>query len=426
MEELAQKIRKKTDVYYPKIFIFLVFLFWIKDTVLSFVVEAISRILFIGEIAQFIIPSLFLFSILLSLPFILRNILARDLIYACIFVLIVLISGVFFPQNLIYIEDKLWNILGLSLPLYFVGICFRHQSMKKTLYYASIVSVIVMFSYQIYILNTGRELHSDNMNAAYNVLPSVMYLLYYSFEKNKLIGWIFAVIGFILLFIFGTRGPILACVIFVFVSIILKFLSIKNILIKGLIVLVGLFVIWFLFSGDNLLNIAKILATKFEEIGFSTRVFDFYIQGNLNYNSGRDVLQEKIWNAIQENPFGYGCMGDRPIINTYVHNIVLEMLCSYGIIGGTVALLGLIVLILTALTKAKGTDEFRPLLMFVTMVLTKLMLSGSYIVEPYFFLLIGLCVRIIRKNKKRGYQYENCTNQYAYKWQHGKDNASNC
>lgn len=408
--QVKRTYNKKIGLTSSSFFAFLVVLFWTKDTVLSFVIVALSRIPIIGSVSLFISPLLFIVLLLLALPYILKNIHFGDCVFVCSIALLVLFSDVFFEQNSPYINEQLWRIIGLSIPLYFVGISFNPQVIKRSLYYASVASIVVMFLYQIYYLKSGRELNSDNMDAAYNVLPSVMYLFCHSFENHKFHDGFFSAVGLVLLFIFGTRGAILSCVLFAIVNIVIKIFAEKNFFKKGSIILVCFIGMSILCVGNNMLNIAKFLATKFEALGFSTRVFDFVIQGNLKYSSGRDILQEKIWEAIMLNPFGYGCMGDRPIINTYSHNIILEMLCSYGVVFGTIILGFLLCLIVLGLYRARGTDLFRSLLLFTIMVLTKLMLSGSYIVEPYFFFLIGLCVRSIRTNRKRVYGYENCSN----------------
>ena len=154
----------------------------------------------------------------------------------------------------------------------------------------------------------------------------------------------------------------------------------------------------FFMLSDQFLQLVKIIADFFEDIGFSTRVFDMFLQGAFVESEGRELLYSKIIDAIKENPIiGYGLMGDRPIIGFYVHNLFLEVLCHFGVALGSIILLLIVGIPCRALSKCRKTDAFVFILMLMCIVFVKLMFSGSYLDEPYLFFLIGVSISVNRR-----------------------------
>ncbi len=389
----------------PKtMFRFLVLVFWTQKTFLNFVVEVIERFPIINKFSVYIIPTLFISLFALSLPYILQRVRIPDILFALSFVLVVVMTLLIYPESSVYISPELWRIFGLSVPLYFVGVIYDHNETQKDLFYCSILSVFFVFIYQLYILATGRVLATDNMNTSYNVLPSIMYLIYWAVTNKGIKNWIIALAASCTSFVFGTRGPIVAIFVFLGICIVYKIFSIKNIAVRIIFVLILIPIVAFIFSGDGVLTLAKILSEKFGEVGFSTRIFDFFIEEQLDYDSGRDVLQEQVWSAIkQRSILGYGFMGDRSFLDgSYVHNIVLELLCSFGIIAGGAIFVTVIILPVSSILRSRGTSHSWLIIMFSCMMFIKLFVSGSYALEANFFFLLGLSVNVLRqKNNQR-------------------------
>ncbi len=383
----------------PKtMFRFLVLVFWTQHTILRYVEEVIERLPFVSRFAPFFIPVLFMSLLALSLPYIVRQLRKVDILFVLSVVLVVVMTLLIYPDSKEYISPQLWRIFGMAVPLYFVGVIYDNEETKKDLFWCSLIGVLVAFLYQLYSLASGRVLESDNMNASYNVLPSVMYLVYWAIINNGMKNWLIAFAASALPFIFGTRGPIIAVAVFCAIGLIYRFSKIKNIAVKIVLILIVGIAAVYISTGNRILEWAEILSKRFGEIGFSTRIFDFLIEEQLAESVGRENLSDAVWKAIKQNAIsGYGFMGDRAIISPYVHNIVLEYWCSYGVFAGSVAVVLTAVMPLKAMSRSKGTDAFWLIMMFTCMVFIKLMLSGSYVYEPYFYLLIGLCVGSLRK-----------------------------
>lgn len=377
----------------------LIILIWSQYTLWAYVVEVIKRLPFIGMIAEFVMPVCIILCIVFSLPYILQYVRPQDLFFYFVPILVVCLTYLLYPINEEHINENLWRMLGIAIPMFYLGLSYNHDICKKDLFWFSLLGVVAMSAYQIYYINSGRIVTQDNMNAAYNVLPSILFLGYWAFERKRLGYWILFILSTVLLFIFGTRGPLLAVAVFITFEIVARLIISKASVKRYILFFVIVILIFAVLSTNLIITFMEFLSQCFEEIGFSTRIFDMFIEGELSYSSGRDKLSEQIVAAIGEKPIlGYGIFGDRVITGgSYVHNIVLELLCDFGIFIGTAVMIALIVLIIKALKCSKDGTVFYFILMLISLVFTKLMLSGSYLTEQYLYFLIGISVGCIRK-----------------------------
>ncbi|MBQ8525174.1 MAG: O-antigen ligase family protein [Clostridia bacterium] len=375
----------------------LMILIWTQDTLWGFIRVFFMGIPIINSIADYIIPGMLIVFAILSLPWIIMNIRTTDMLIYVILILCIFVSTQLYPRNAPYIESSFIDIVIKALPMYFIGLAYNHEISKQQLYFCSLVSILGMSIYQFYLLSTGRELNSDNMHAAYSVLPSVMYIIYYFFENKKSMALFLCIIGIFLVFSYGTRGPVLAMIVFLIVGIYLK--SRKN---RYLYICIGIGVVFLIFSTDIVMRSVMYLQNTFEEIGLSTRIFDFFINGDITYSSGRDIIMDDTVALIKRKAlFGYGMMGDRYYLSgSYTHNLFLELWCHYGIILGSALILFFISTPLEGLRCCKADIKLF-LIMLVCMIYTKLMVSSSYLIEPFLYFMIGVSVAAVRKAKLR-------------------------
>lgn len=396
--ENIKKIKFNSELMFRILILF----FWTKETIVSFIISAFYKVPYLKIIAPYINIFLLIFLTLLSLPYILKKIKIIDILGYLCFVAFLVISPLLFKETQDVFKSNLKVILGSAVPLYFLGVSYSHTIHKKDLFYGSVIGIIIVFIYQIYCLLNGRVLENDNMYAAYYTLPSVLYLFYYSFERNGVLNWIFSIIGLFLLFAFGTRGAILSLFIFVILNILPKIKTIKTMTgkIASSILIIVLIII---FSSQKIMmSLISGLSSFFSEIGFSTRIFDMFINGELTLSEGRNKITEQIVVGIKNNPvFGYGILGDRIITGgSYAHNIILELWCQFGIIFGTVFLLSVLFIVFYAMSKTKIKEDLKFIILLVCLVFVKLFLSSSYLIEPYFYFLIGVCIHSIRIGRK--------------------------
>lgn len=241
------------------------------------------------------------------------------------------------------------------------------------------------------------------MNAAYNVLPSALYVLYYAFERAKFRYWAVAVMGIVLVLMFGTRGPILILMVFAAYEVLSVVKNARSAFVKVVTVLLVALVLFFVFSEDYMIKAAEYMSELFGKLGFSTRIFDYFLEGEMTTSVGREKITETLYQALAEKPLsGYGLMGDRLFVDSYAHKIYLELWVHFGVIFGTL-ILGFFVLVpVRAILRSKDVEERDFVVMMFCVVLIKLMLSSTYILETNLFLLLGISMGTTRKNRRDG------------------------
>lgn len=370
---------------------------WAYYTVGSYAVQLLRRLPVIGTAYQSFLPLCVVFLLFCSLQYILKKLRPVDLLFYLAMAFIVLVT-MLLPENSSHIEPYVGQILFFTVPLYFVGVALPFEESKKVLYWASLAGVLTTFGYQMYMLSQGMVLLSDSMSTAYKALPSVMYLLYWAFMQRRVRDWLVGMMGIILILLCGTRGPIVVILCFVLAEMTIRLfmapLSWRRL--PGLCLL--LFVAVLLSNDAVFQSLMEFLMEKFGQMGFSTRIFEYVLRGEFSVSNSRDSMATDVLAAIGNNPvFGYGFMGDRIVLNgNYAHNLALELWCQFGIFVGSFILIGVVAVPIAAMWKNRKSQRLHLLLMLSCVVFVKLMLSGSYVNEKYFFLLLGLAMGQLR------------------------------
>lgn len=382
----------------------LLVLVWTQFTVLNFVKAIIGRLPYIGSLSEIFIPVCIILAAMASLPWFLKRVKGHDFLFYWVCVLVVLVTMGFFTRNREFLQEEWASILIAAVPFYFIGLSFSYKACSDDLFWCSAVGIVVVFLYRLYQINSGVILETDDMYTAYNVLPSVIYLTYYASCKNNKVYWGIAVAAAIFLFIFGTRGPVLCVVAYWAALIIKKITELKSYKKIFLIALVCAVVIFLIVREDLFNYFMAFIAKTFGRLGFSTRIFEFFLSGDMVTSRGREALARATLQAIAENPvLGYGLTGDRYLFGIYPHNFILEIWCHFGVIIGTIILFVLFSMAALSLWKSRKDEKaFNFVLMLCVMIFGKLLMSNSYTVEPYFYFMIGIFIATIRKFSASG------------------------
>lgn len=397
----ASRSLRTNQPYNSIAFRILVAVVWTYNTVFPLVKAVFATLPYIGVLADLLIPMSIFLSAMACLPWFLRRVRISNVVVYVGAVMIVLFTMILHPMTVDYLQEEWWRILIAAVPMYFIGVSFSLEDSENDLFWCSIFSVLGMFIFRIYLLNSGRELENDDMEAAYRMLPSIMYLIYYASVKKRVIYTVIAAALSLVILIFGTRGPIVC--ILVYVAALTIYLAFKSRSIKKTLILLVVFaVVLSIFIFDALfIEVSTALSKQFERIGFSTRIFNFIIEGDIIASKGREALAKNTIEAILENPlWGYGVTGDRALLGIYPHNIFLEVLCQYGIIFGSILIIATLAITVRALFKIrKDRKRFAFALMLVSLVFVKLMISSTYTTEPYLFFMMGYFVLILRDKR---------------------------
>ena len=149
----------------------------------------------------------------------------------------------------------------------------------------------------------------------------------------------------------------------------------------------------------NYLDVIQIgLSIILSEHGISSRTIEALFSGKLSDANGRNEIYKMALYLIKTGgPFGRGIYGDRVYIGQfyrwgYSHNVVLELLVTFGYVGGSVVLGVIICGIINLFRKI---TEITEQIVFITFFVSslKLILSNSFWYVPSFWALLVLIIK---------------------------------
>lgn len=240
----------------------------------------------------------------------------------------------------------------------------------------------MMRGYWIDIAPDGGVMHSRySLSFGYDMLLPLTVFLTEGMQRHKTYYYIFALISAILIISNGGRGAMVVFLLFLLLLILISIIDSKTSTIKKIFLIIGIvfFTLTFFFFRDDLLTMLISFLTSQK---INSRSIDMLIKGSFFSYNGRDLIWNAVIDAIREGGlFGYGMFGDRPFVRPYhiagySHNLFLELLVSFGIIGA-----GIIVYILADAVRMIFFCKDRDWRMIYVILFTcssKLMLSLSF------------------------------------------------
>lgn len=242
-----------------------------------------------------------------------------------------------------------------------------------------------------------------SLSFGYAMLLPVIVFLYLYIKHKKIYYLIFSFVGGVLIFTNGSRGALLMLALFIGLMMISNIVespkaSYKILKIGSIIVLI---LILFVF-GETLLRSFVNFA---QDLGIQSRTLDLLLSGDISSDTGRDVIWAAVIDAIKNGGiFGHGVFGERPYVfpihyAAYSHNIVLELVCSFGIIGVGVCIF-LIVGTLRMIFFCKDT-QMREIFIIFFSVASQLFLSLSFWYVWEFWAAIAIAHRYFQTERKR-------------------------
>ena len=309
----------------------------------------------------------------------------------------------FYPENTEFLTDRTYSFLCLALPVYFVGRLIDIEQVEKGLTTISKLCIYIFALYYLFYIGGVTNADSDmdyNMSASYKILPHVLIVLWQTMKRISLFNIITALLGILMIFSFGTRGPLVCCISFVLIYILFIGKFRHPILLKTIIVSIGILFLTLL--NPIMLGIQYLLTS----IGMSTRITDFYFEATLDVSDARDYIHATLHNVMQSENyfFGHGILSSYNYVDTYPHNLYLELVFSFGYVPGIVIFLSLLLLFVVAYRKYHNTNIRSFLCVLMCASVIKLFMSGSFLDESLLFFLIGYCVNVISNVRIRSEQ----------------------
>ena len=279
-------------------------------------------------------------------------------------------------------------LFAFSLPGYvFMRYVTDYERMVEMFRYFSLI--VVFCSLGSFVLMIVRNVQPEYMSFSYNLLFGAIFSSVFYIEKRKVLSLIAAIIGIILIFLAGARGPLACC----FVSLVICFLLSKATVAKKFVIvflLISIGVIVMLFWEQILLA----LKNAVDSLGISSRTVDLLLNGDFFSDSSRGEIQRKIIDGF--TLFGKGLYGDRAIgENHYSHNLIIELISQWGYLCGTMIIAVLGILIYKGF-RTKDPNLRLLIVAFFPASIVKLMFSESYLLHnAVFFVLVAACVNAL-------------------------------
>ena len=296
------------------------------------------------------------------------------------------------------LTEYISTFLFCFIPMIFVSGNIDYEKYHKYIYRVSCLYLVVLLYYVIFVFSQTLTIDPDfmdNMGFSYYSLIPATIIVYNFFKEKRIINLLFVLLSMAYFFICGTRGPIICYILFIIFCVLRK---LKKIIKFGLVGL--LFFIPIILYLDTFV---EKLYPFLRENNISTIWIQYIYTGDeLLSATGRDDIYNLVWNHISANPiFGTGLYSDRALVgDMYAHNIVLEVLCAFGIPIGSLLVILLIRLIVAAYQTTQS-DIYRYYIIIYTIAsVVKLMVSSSFIQEYNLFILIGICLSIFQKRRK--------------------------
>lgn len=312
------------------------------------------------------------------------------------------ITLIFWPQNMEFMfgdaldacYNPLYRIVFLGLPLVFIPFVISDFSAyEKPLVILSVLNNIIGII-AFWMVVVGKQQAFEYMTFAYNLLFSSCFLFVYSRKRKNYTFLLLAVFSLLTLVFLGSRGAMM-CVCCFFVVLFFT-MSRGGSVQRGMIVFsfIGLSVLTYVFFAD----IMNLVMNVFDYFGFNSRVVNFIQSSDFAESQGRSRIFENMLNRITESPFyGYGIFGDR-VLNRdvfqmstgYAHNIFLELLIDFGLLFG-ILFSGIYLFSCFFFLKysTKNVFIYCLYLAIFSSTFVKLLVTGSYLTDQYFYLLLG-------------------------------------
>lgn len=396
-------------------FYLLFFVLWLLPTIQNFGIVIIDHFLGIGELKQYIVPTIVTILSISSISFINRKVKPFVFILYIVYIICYFISYVLYPENEQTLSHYQYAFLTSSL-WFFIGLTLEFEKIEKPLYLLSMINLLASSLYYLVIMQSkggGADFEDGSGHlgsVSYDVLPSALWFVWHvlkDFNLKSLLGIynnIIAILGFVLISSFGTRGPLVCLILYVvvYVFFLADYKYKKSI--KTIILALGLFI----YSVIDYILLFMIQLTS--SLGMSSRIFMFASEGTFTEGEAssdeRIMLLNTLRNELLKNDiesfFGHGYLGWGRFINQYPHNLIYDLVFCFGYILGGMLLLYLASVLIHAY-RSNSSWFSRNFIIIISMNgFIQLFMSGSFWIQPYFYLLVGVCINSINscKNKR--------------------------
>lgn len=365
------------------------FLFLINDR-LNLVIMAIVGVLYV-------------YAFLISFS---RHISGRCMLFWGFIILSYVFTVLLFPENVPYIKDTLLRVVTVLFMTSILIAKLRDLSwLKKYMTFFAYPTVVagviggLFISYFGHVTTSEFEGDAYATSLSYAVMIAVMWLLHSFFKNKSLKALVIAIVGIVVILLYGSRNPLLAIGAYIFVELFDKAVYENNtstrILYKVILFIGGVMSI---FYKDIIRGLLKISA----EFGVNSRTLGMLSEDTVDMTN-RDTIHKQLWDLINENPLtGLGIQGDIARMDEMAHGLYLNIISTYGYVIGIAFLIYLFINCISALKRAKGLDH-QILVIYMCLVIPRGFTGGDMWQSDIFWWLMAIIFVILSKK----YNYVN-------------------
>ena len=332
---------------------------------------------------------------LYSIPVVTRRSLKKFVLVYFIAFFVFSSNYILFPENRQYIEGLLIQFFFVCLPVFLYTLSLNDFSVFKSIMLkASYIVFFVGLVIGTLVFTKKASIGTYSMPFSYYMLLPAIMFLDRLMDKFSVRMSVFSILSVVIILALGSRGPILCIVVFI----VLKFfkprqiITHRKIVCKFTLVAIGVIVLFYL------KEIIMILDNFLMNFGVKSRTLSLFLNERGLYLSGRDEIYKKVLDEISINLLtGIGIAGDTRIIGkSYVHNFFIEVIGNFGIILGSIFIIGIILLIINSII-SKDTIEYDIVIIWLSIGFVHLMLSSSYWIDFRFWAFLGILINLNRK-----------------------------
>lgn len=243
---------------------------------------------------------------------------------------------------------------------------------------------VLLFAISIF-LKKGSQY---NMSFGYMLLPVI--LLHINLAYRNIYIWPIVCFEYVILLLYGSRGAFISTLPFFIMRGYIEQKASRK----------WLYSMTLLFLGSGILffsrEILQYVGGQLAALGISSRTLRLLTRGDLiSHSSGREYIYYDVLSKIQAKPaIGWGVAGELTFMKSYPHNVFLEVCLHYGIVLGGIICIMLSWMIIR-MAKIKTLSVYHLYCLCVGVI--PLMISGTYLQKPEFFIFISLSLVCVKK-----------------------------
>ncbi len=309
-----------------------------------------------------------------------------------------------------------FEVVAFCFPCFLIVGCVRDfSSLYK--YLLLIMQIIPYFHILAFLLLDNGQLDEDesySQSMAYGYLFPAIVLLSDVLSRFSLKSLIPCVICIFMMIANGARGPLASLFLF---GVLYWFIMSKSIGWKKMVLPILLLIALAAYVFTHFEDVIAYFADLMTSMNSSVRVLNMVMDESLTEDEARGMFAMACLKHVFDNPF-LGTLpindrvflwnifhSDKGVAAMYPHNFFVEILTQFGLFGGLVLIFLFLRVIYKCLKNPINMESKKILLVFIGAYFFPLLFSGSYISSKGFYILMAVCIVMLKMSKTKKLSY---------------------